>query len=958
MRNLWKPGLVILALLCTLYIPELCAQQITFSNATELLTERQKGSPICKGFADVNGDFRDDLIRAANGSELMVDINSNNGEFFQNIVLDTTEGSTWAILVGDLDNNGRMDLMSAGANNGFKIYEAGQDFGEFNFRQLSETDYFAQGANYVDINNDGWLDAFICDDDAESEVYINDGTGQLVRDTNLIDMKTTPVSDNSGNYASEWVDIDGDKDLDFYIAKCRLGVDDGIIESTDPRRINMLFINELNEGGTFREASEEWGVKIGRQTWTCNFGDIDNDGDQDLFLANHEAPCQLFENINGERFEEIPLFENGEDLELFAFQSSIADFNNDGFLDILLVGDGEQLLYNNGNKTFTSSVSPFGPFSPFSFALGDINEDGYIDAFASYRSLGPGETGADDELWINSGGPNNYFALSLVGRESNINGVGARVTIEGAWGQQYRVIQSGVGYGITNSLTARFGLGQADQIDRVSIEWPSGLMESFEGPEITINDHFIATEGECIQSLVTAEATGTRLDCTLSGTILSVDDDFDNIAWEPFGGNTAEIEVDTPGAYQAFVTRDGCENVSQIILVRGAEVLEAPILNVENDIVLCEGTSVELEVLNSEAFEWSTGDNTDALQISNSGSFFASSSSACDTIPSDLVQVTFVSPGESGEPIEEMFTGAQAVELQGPNESTTWYSDPDGLNQIGSGDIFLTEVLDADTTFYFDNDINLAPPGYLGGAPVTSTEENTDFSFENVNGALLFVTNEPCMFRSVKVNARVEGPRHIQIFNFITQELVIETTVDVPAGISEVFLNFPLESASYRMEVNPDSSTATFGSNNPELAIITGELDFPYRVSDLATISRSLFGREFYHYFFDFKMEPLVESCRTGITPYNLLFNQSSVNDVLDFNLELYPNPVSENLTIVSEKNINTINVVDNSGRTLMSKAFNSHNVNLDVSDLEQGTYLIELRGDDFHTIRQIVKMK
>ena len=957
MRNLWKPGLVILTFLSTLYIPELCAQQITFSNATELLTERQKGSPICKGFADVNGDFRDDLIRAANGSELMVDINSNNGEFFQNIVLDTTEGSTWAILVGDLDNNGRMDLMSAGANNGFKIYEAGEDFGEFNFKQLSETDYFAQGANYVDINNDGWLDAFICDDDAESEVYINDGTGQLVRDTNLIDMKTIPVSDNSGNYASEWVDIDGDKDLDFYIAKCRLGVDEDIIESSDPRRINMLFINELNEGGTFREASEEWGVKIGRQTWTCNFGDIDNDGDQDLFLANHDAPCQLFENINGERFEEIPLFENGEGLELFAFQTSIADFNNDGFLDILLVGDGEQLLYNNGNKTFTSSVSPFGPFSPFSFALGDINEDGYIDAFASYRSLGPGETGADDELWINSGGPNNYFALSVVGNESNINGIGARVIIEGAWGQQCRVIQSGVGYGITNSLTARFGLGQADQIDRVRIEWPSGLMEVHEGP-ITINDHFIATEGECIQRLVRAEATGTRLDCTLSGTILSVDEDFDSIEWEPFGSNTAEIEVDTPGAYQAVLTRDGCENVSQVILVRGAEVLEAPILNVENDIVLCEGASVELEVLNSEAFEWSTGDNTDALQISNSGGFFASTSSACDTIPSNLVQVTFVSPGESGEPIEEMFTGAQTVELQGPNESTTWYSDPEGLNEIGSGDTFLTEVLDADTTFYFDNDINLAPPGYLGGAPVTSTEEDTDFSFENVNGALLFVTNEPCMFRSVKVNARVEGPRHIQLFNFITQELVIETTVDVPVGISEVFLDFPLESASYRMEVNPESSTATFGSNNPELAILTGELDYPYNVSNIATISRSLFGREFYHYFFDFKMEPIVESCRSGITPYNLLFNQSSVNDVLDFDLELYPNPVSENLTIVSEKNINTINVIDNSGRTLLSRTFNKQNGNLDMSDLEQGTYLIELRGDEFHTIRQIVKMK
>ena len=99
MRSLWKPGLVILTLLGAVRAQSIQAQQITFSDVTSIMTERQKGSPICKGFADVNGDFRDDLIRAANGSELMVDIQSNNGEFFQNIVLDTTEGSTWACLL-------------------------------------------------------------------------------------------------------------------------------------------------------------------------------------------------------------------------------------------------------------------------------------------------------------------------------------------------------------------------------------------------------------------------------------------------------------------------------------------------------------------------------------------------------------------------------------------------------------------------------------------------------------------------------------------------------------------------------------------------------------------------------------------------------------------------------------------------------------------------------------------
>ncbi len=955
MRSLWKPGLVILTLLGAMCAQSIRAQQVTFSDVTSIMTERQKGSPICKGFADVNGDFRDDLIRAANGSELMVDIQSNNGEFFQNIVLDTTEGSTWAILVGDLDNDGLNDIMSAGAYNGFKVYEEESEFGRFIPGQISETDFFAQGANYIDINNDGWLDAFICDDDALSEVYINDGTGILVRDTNLIDMRTFPVSDNSGNYASEWDDIDGDGDLDLHIGKCRLVAE---ADFSDPRRINMLFINELNEGGTFREASEEWGIKIGAQTWTSNFGDIDNDGDPDLFLANHEFRCQLFENVDGERFEEIPIFANGEELELFAFQTSMADFNNDGFLDILLVGDGEQLLYNNGDNTFTSAVSPFGPLSPISFALGDLNEDGYMDAFASYRPLGPGETGGNDVLWLNSGSDNNYFGLSLVGVESNISGIGAKVTIEGEWGIQCRRIQAGVGYGITNSLTARFGLGDATEIDRLIIEWPSGQVDIYDGPTLTINEHFVSTEGECVERLARTNATGTRLDCTLSGTFLSVDQPFDNILWTPSQEMTGEIEVTEPGAYSAVLTTNGCENVSQVVIVRGPEELVIPRVNVANDIVLCEGTEVELIVLNDNPFEWSTGELTESISINDSGLFFASSASNCDTVQSNPIQITFVEPDVPGEVRSEEFIGPQVLELEGPNESTTWYSDPEGTNVITTGSVFITDELSSDTVFYFDHDINVVAPAYIGGVAVDDTQERTDFAAPNVNGAMFFAVAEPCLFRSVSVNARVAGPRHIQVFSFISQDLIAEATVDVPEGISEVPLNFTMEPGSYEIEINAASSIATFGSANPELAIVTGELNYPYQISNLATISRSLFGREFFQYFFDWRMEPIVETCRSGITPFELNFNVSSISEPLDFELEIYPNPASELLNISSEKNITSLNLVDITGRTLLRRDLHSQNIDLDVSNFESGTYLLELRGEDFHTVRQIVKIQ
>lgn len=954
MRSLSKLGLYLVTLLCAGSFTTINAQQITFDDVTSILTQRQKGSPISKGFVDVNGDFRDDLLRAANGSELMVDIQSNNGEFFQNIVIDTIEGDTWALLVSDIDNDGQQDIMSVGSYNGFKIYSQEEEFGQYNIRQTSEDDYFAQGANYVDINNDGWLDAFICDDDAESEVYINDGTGVLVRNTDLIDMKTTPPSDNSGNYASEWGDIDGDGDLDLYIAKCRLGA----TENTDPRRINMLFINELNEGGTFREASEEWGVKIGEQSWTCNFGDIDNDGDLDLFLANHEFRCQMFENINGERFEEIPLFESGEELFLFAYQTSMADFNNDGYLDILLVGDGEQLLYNNGDKTFSSTVSPFGAQSPFSFALGDLNEDGYLDAFASYRSLGPGLTGGRDILWQNSGSTNNYFALSLVGNDSNISGIGAKVTIEGTWGQQLRTIQAGVGYGITNSLTARFGLGEATSIDRVTITWPSGSVNTYEGADLLINDHYIATENQCIVRLAKTEATETRLDCTISGTFLSVDQEFDNIVWSPTGETTAEIEITSPDAYNATLTSEGCETVSQTIIVRGPEELVAPRVNVEDDIVLCSDEAIELLVLNDIQFDWSTNEATETIQVTESGTYFATSSSACDTIQSNPIAISIIDVNQPAEPVNLTISGAQTVTLNGPNETTTWYSDPDGSTVIGQGSAFETGLIESDTTLYFDHDIDIAPPGYLGGISIEETAIDPDFSAPNVNGGMLFAVLEDCVIKSVKVNANIEGPRLIQVLDFVSGDLVEESMIDIPQGISEVTLDFSLAQGSYRIKVDEVSSTATFGTNNPELAIITGDLNFPYMVSNLANITRSDFGRNFYQYFFDFKMEPIVETCRSGITPYNIVLDVSSTNEVLDFELDIYPNPAVDKLNVESEKKIKSINLLDNTGKTMLSREINANQFELNLDDYEAGFYFLKLQGEEFSTLQQFVKVK
>ena len=276
-----------------------------FIDRSEILSDNSDPVSPFSAFVDINGDYRDDILKLKNRGDLYIDVQSNNGEIFHNQFIRNIEGSAWAVLVGNIDNQGPNEIFTAGSYNGATILSPINNKSEYIITQETNEDFFAQNSNFVDINNDGFLDLFICDDDSLSEIYLNDGTGHMVENNDYIDMRTIPSSDNSGNYSSVWTDVDGDGDLDLYIGKCRLGVQ----SSLDPRRVNVLYIND---NGNFVESAKDFGIDIGAQSWTSNFGDIDNDGDQDLFMINHGSHSMLFENIDNNEFVEIPLFSTAE----------------------------------------------------------------------------------------------------------------------------------------------------------------------------------------------------------------------------------------------------------------------------------------------------------------------------------------------------------------------------------------------------------------------------------------------------------------------------------------------------------------------------------------------------------------------------------------------------------------------------------------------------------------------
>ncbi|MFN0014819.1 MAG: FG-GAP repeat domain-containing protein, partial [Saprospiraceae bacterium] len=357
--------------------------QIHFTNQTHLLATQKHQSGVAIGVLDMNGDGLDDIVRMDRGRQLAIELQAAPGTTFEKMPIGSVSNqSQWGLCAGDLNNDGHADILTGGDYDGIKV--AMSNGASYSIGDLTAPGTFVQGVNFADINNDGWLDAFVCHDDGPSRVFINDGTGQgtLVYAPTVINFATQPPSDESGNYGSVWCDVDNDGDLDLYIAKCRQGVTD----PDDGRRINQLFLN--NGNGTFeQDLADSSGLRIGAQSWTADFGDVDNDGDFDCFITNHDQSSQLLENDGAGHFTDIThsagLFDV---ITALPIQGVFRDFDNDGFQDILVSGTAHYLFRNNGNKTF-SEVAILDNNEMESFAIGDLNHDGFQDIYAGYAEI-------------------------------------------------------------------------------------------------------------------------------------------------------------------------------------------------------------------------------------------------------------------------------------------------------------------------------------------------------------------------------------------------------------------------------------------------------------------------------------------------------------------------------------------------------------------------------------------
>ena len=854
--------------------------QISFTNQTaDLLDVDSTFSGIAVAVTDMNGDGLDDMVRMHYGTDLFISYQTDTGGFVTHNY-GMSLPAPWAIAAGDANNDGFNDLFTGGLYDGPRVLFNENAGAAFNGYMLPGPTIFVQGANFADINNDGFLDVFSCHDDGESRIWGSDGAGGFFSADDWIDMTTIPASDNSGNYGSVWTDFDNDHDLDLYIAKCRQGVDN----PEDPRRINALFVND--GANNFKESAEFFGLKINWQSWTADFQDIDNDGDLDCLVTNHDHHLQLLENDGAGHFADISEAAGLATYNGGFLQGLMRDFDNDGWVDIL-TAEPTLLLLNNGDKTFSKAIAPFDGANLGSFAIGDLNNDGFLDVYASFPCGINNPCDLPDRLFINGGNDNHYLGVRLSGTESNRAGVGARLEAHGPWGVQVREVRAGESYGISNSLTQFFGLGTDTLVEYLLIRWPSGnvdVLSNLPADQVILVQESVS----CAAAPVEIVSDGGNILCPSDTLTLTATAGYQNYLWSN-GASGAELSVALAGNFSVVaVDSNGCVAPSEVFPVV-FNPAGAPEVSPGGDLSFCEGDSVELTASAASAYLWSTGDTTQSIVVQSAGAYFVSVPGACgdfnsdtllvEVLPAPAPQVQTVVQANSMDPLPLVAQGTHPL----------WYDQPSGGSPIAEGDTLWTPVI-ADTLYYYVSDDHSYGGGtFSAGMPAHS---GSAYSSSGFNGQLLFDALKDFTLKSVTVYTDVAAPRIIQLLdpddNVLQQE-----SFDIAEGESVLDLNFFVPAgAGYKLTTDAEFNQQVLGTITPRLQRSDEGVNYPYEVPDVLSITGSNFGAGFYYYFFNWQVELEATHCESKRVKVTVLPVPSGLVELSAFGkIVLSPNP-------------------------------------------------------------------
>ncbi|SHG73018.1 CRTAC1 family protein [Flagellimonas flava] len=470
------------------FLCEVTGQEFQFNSQNlDSIPQGSRGVAV----ADLDGNGFLDIVVANQVDSLKLlgnAIHFNYGNRFKQVFVAENSVAAWSESVHTVDVDGDYDLdlfftTQFGTPNLLYLNDGKGNFTKSNAGELTSDLTNSPGACWCDYDLDGDMDVFVVNRDGEDDqLYQNLGKNGFKR------VLKGPWIGNKGDGRScVWGDLNGDSSPDLYVANF-VTKENGRVTA---KHRNYLYFNSGKE--SFSEQKEGIWVEELNASYGVSLVDYDYDHDLDIYVTNVSIKDEnaLYHSQGDGTFKKLTDNAIAYEIHRPSKGQTWGDFNNDGFLDLYVANGTEgypeiqNFLFSGvPNEAFQREYHPLPAVDPHisaGTANGDFDNDGDLDFYVCNWG---GEAEPND-YYLNQNQSNQWIKIRLRGTASNTFGIGSWLTLTIKNGsQQTRYAIRETGYGSENAPEIHFGIPTSKQIERLEVNWPSGMQQSFSNLDV------------------------------------------------------------------------------------------------------------------------------------------------------------------------------------------------------------------------------------------------------------------------------------------------------------------------------------------------------------------------------------------------------------------------------------------------------------------------------------------